>query len=81
MKILLFDMDGVLLESHGYHLALQETVRYMAKVLGLEDLSLSDDDIATFEAGGITNEWDEAAISTALLLEAVWKIAAKRTFP
>jgi phosphoglycolate phosphatase-like HAD superfamily hydrolase len=81
MKILLFDMDGVLLESHGYHLALQETVRYMAKVLGLEDLSLSDDDIATFEAGGITNEWDEAAISTALLLEAVWKIDAKRTFP
>ena len=81
MKILLFDMDGVLLESHGYHLALQETVRYMAKALGFEDLSLSADDIATFEAGGITNEWDEAAISTALLLEEVWKIDPKRTLP
>jgi len=81
MRILLFDMDGVLLESHGYHLALQETVRYMARELGLEDLSLSANDIATFEAGGITNEWDEAAISTALLFETVWKIDSKRTIP
>jgi len=31
------------------------------------------DDIATFESGGITCEWDEAAISTALLLEMAWK--------
>ena len=50
MKILLFDMDGVLLESRGYHLALQETVRIMAIALGFEDRTLSADDIATFEA-------------------------------
>jgi hypothetical protein len=73
MKILLFDMDGVLLESHGYHLALQETVRRMAMALGFGDTSLSSDDIAAFEAGGITSEWDEAAISTALLLETAWR--------
>ena len=72
MKILLFDMDGVLLESRGYHLALQETVRRMALALGFADATLSPDDIAAFEAGGITSEWDEAAISTALLLETVW---------
>ena len=81
MKILLFDMDGVLLESRGYHLALQETVRIMAKALGFEDITLSADDIATFEAGGINKEWDEAAICTALLLEAVWKIDPKRMLP
>ena len=73
MKILLFDMDGVLLEPHGYHLALQETVRRMAMALGFGDITLSSDDIATFEAGGITSEWDEAAISTALLLEMAWQ--------
>ncbi len=73
MKILLFDMDGVLLESRGYHLALQETVRRMARALGFGDATLSTDDIAAFEAGGITSEWDEAAITTMLLLETVWQ--------
>ena len=81
MKILLFDMDGVLLESLGYHMALQETVRIMAKALGFGDLTLSADDIAAFEAGGINKEWDEAAICTALLLEAVWKLDPKRILP
>lgn len=74
-------MDGVLLESRGYHLALQETVRRMALALGFADVSLSMDDIAAFEAGGITSEWDEAAISTALLLEAVWKDEPERGLP
>ena len=73
MKIFLFDMDGVLLESRGYHLALQETVRRMALALGFVNAGLSPEDIATFEAGSITCEWDEAAICTALLLETVWK--------
>jgi hypothetical protein len=81
MKIFLFDMDGVLLESIGYHRALQETVRFMAKALGFGDLALSADEIATFEAGGINNEWDEAAICTALLLEEVWKVDPKRVLP
>ena len=73
MKIFLFDMDGVLLESHGYHLALQETVRRMAQALGFGEATLSPDDIATFESGGITSEWDEAAVSAALLLQTAWK--------
>jgi hypothetical protein len=72
MKIFLFDLDGVLLESRGYHLALQETVRRMAKQLGFGDATLSVDDIAAFEACGITSEWDEAAICTAALLETAW---------
>jgi hypothetical protein len=81
MKIFLFDMDGVLLESRGYHLALQETVRRMAIALGFTDGSLSADDIAAFEAGGITCEWDEAAISTAFMLETLWKEEPERDLP
>ena len=81
MKIFLFDMDGVLLESRGYHLALQETVRQMANALGFGNATLSPDDIAAFEAGGITSEWDEAAISTALLLELVWSEEPERRLP
>ncbi len=81
MKIFLFDMDGVLLESHGYHRALQETVRRMALALGFGEATLSADDIAAFESGGITSEWDEAAISTALLLETVWQDEPGRGLP
>jgi hypothetical protein len=81
MKILLFDMDGVLLESVGYHLALQETVRYVANALGFEGLTLSHEDIATFESSGINKEWDEAAICTALLLEAAWTSDPKQGLP
>jgi len=108
MKIFLFDMDGVLLESHGYHLALQETVHRMALALGfrtpnktalaavpggedpvlsgvllgtLREAGLSAETIATFEAGGITSEWDEAAICTACLLEAAWKNDPGLAFP
>jgi hypothetical protein len=72
MKILLFDMDGVLLESRGYHLALQETIRRIAAALGFRDGTIPVDAIAAFEAGGITSEWDEAAVATAALLKAAW---------
>ncbi|MGB8213312.1 MAG: hypothetical protein WCE68_07110 [Anaerolineales bacterium] len=81
MKIFLFDMDGVLLESHGYHLALQETVCRMARALGFGDVTLSTEDIATFESGGISSEWDEAAISAALLLKTVWEVDPERRLP
>jgi phosphoglycolate phosphatase-like HAD superfamily hydrolase len=73
MKIFLFDMDGVLLESHGYHRALQEILRRMGMALGYGEILLTPDEIAAFEAGGITSEWDTAAICTALLLETAWK--------
>ena len=68
-RIALFDMDGVLLESLGYHIALQETVRQAALELGLNDPPLSMEAIASFEAGGITCEWDEAAICHAVMLK------------
>ncbi len=44
----------------------------MARALGFVDATLTADDIAVFEAGGITCEWDEAAICTALMLEEAW---------
>ncbi len=81
MKILLFDMDGVLLEAHGYHRALQETVSRMASALDMPAVSLSQDTIAAFEAAGITSEWDTAAICSALLLQTVWEIEPERTLP
>ena len=81
MKVFLFDMDGVLLESRGYHLALQETVRRTAMALGVGDFTISPDTIAAFEAGGITSEWDEAAFCAASLLETVWQDEPERGLP
>ena len=73
MKIFLFDMDSVLLEPGGYHMALKETVRRLARALGVADSSLSENHIAAFEARGFTSEWDESAVCAALLLQTAWK--------
>jgi hypothetical protein len=74
MNIFLFDMDGVLVEPLGYHYALVETVRLVAKSLGYGDILLTAQDIADFESAGVSSEWDSSAIYAALLLINAWKI-------
>lgn len=74
MNILLFDMDGVLLEPHGYHRALVETVRLVARALGFGEVRLAPEQIAAFESAGVYSEWDSAAICAALLLQAAWQV-------
>ncbi|MFO8035388.1 MAG: hypothetical protein R6U57_01995 [Anaerolineales bacterium] len=71
--ILLFDMDGVLLQPRGYHKALQETVRLAGQALGFEDPRLTQEDIYTFEAAGITSEWDSSALCLAWMLKEAWQ--------
>jgi hypothetical protein len=67
LNLLLLDMDGVLLRSWGYHRALQETVRLAGRSLGREDARLEDDQIAAFEALGITCEWHSSALCKAVM--------------
>jgi hypothetical protein len=74
MKILVFDMDGVLLEPLGYHQALQETVQLLGTALGFQNLSLKREEIFRFESAGISSEWDSSAICLALMMREVWKI-------
>ncbi len=81
MNILLFDMDGVLLEPHGYHRALQETVRLIGRALGFMDVHLTTRHIAAFEAAGVTSEWDSAAICAALLLTHAWSVFPDASLP
>lgn len=66
-KILIFDMDGVLLRPLGYHRALKETVRLGGQEMGYEDVTLSDAEIAQFEGVGISSEWHSSAACMALL--------------
>ena len=73
MDILLFDLDGVLLNSAGYHRSLMETVRQISQALGFGDRGLTTDEIEAFEARDITAEWDSSAIVAALLLVEAWR--------
>ncbi|RMD92033.1 MAG: hypothetical protein D6814_17515, partial [Calditrichaeota bacterium] len=68
MNIFLFDMDGVLLTPVGYHKALKQTVERVGQMLGFAGVELTTEEIAAFEAAGVTSEWDTAAICSALLL-------------
>ncbi|PJF43764.1 MAG: hypothetical protein CUN55_07410 [Phototrophicales bacterium] len=75
--LLLFDVDGVLIQPSGYKLALRDTVNYFARRMGQADIDLSFEEIATFEACGLTNEWDSAALCVgALVVEVLLKAPA-----
>jgi hypothetical protein len=69
-SLLLFDVDGVLVHPVGYKVALRATLDRFAAQMGQPTQNLSDDEIAVFEACGITNEWDSGAICVAALLTA-----------
>ena len=81
MKILLFDMDGVLLESGGYHRAFQRTVALIGCLLGYQEVELTTQDIDAFEAAGVFSEWDSSAMCAALLLENLWTEHPTLTLP
>lgn len=73
LQLILFDMDGVLVEPHGYHTALKATVKRTGQALGVPQAELTENQIARFETLNITNEWDSAAICAALILIHVWQ--------
>ena len=65
-------MDGVLLQSSGYHRALQDTLAWIGEHLGYLDVRISQEDIDLFESVGLTSEWDSSAICTAFMLLHAW---------
>jgi hypothetical protein len=68
MKLLIFDLDGVLLKPCGYHRALKETVRLAGISTGFGDVLLTDGQIAQFEALGISSEWHSSALCMSVML-------------
>ena len=66
--IILFDVDGVLVENRAYRAGIQRTTQYFSRRLGLQTREPTDHDIDVFEAESITVEWDSCAIVTAALL-------------
>ncbi len=64
MDLLIFDMDGVLVDvSWSYRKAIQQTIGlYLEQCLGLKATLVSNEEITLFKsAGGFNNDWDLTA--------------------
>ncbi|HEY4689946.1 MAG TPA: hypothetical protein VIK33_11585 [Anaerolineae bacterium] len=58
MNILLFDIDGVLVDDRGYRAGVAATVNHFCRLMGQGDLAPDAEAIEVFHAHGYTNEWD-----------------------
>jgi hypothetical protein len=77
--ILLFDVDGVLVENRAYRAAIRQTTAYFAERLGWREAEPTEADIDAFEAESIIVEWDTAAVlAGALLFERLRSLPAAR---
>jgi hypothetical protein len=79
--ILLFDMDGVLLEPRAYHRALRENVAFWGSQLGYSGVELTQAEVHAFESAGITAEWVSGSFCVALLLVGVWELVPDAELP
>ena len=62
---MLLDIDGVLLEAHGYRLACIDTINDLLRQMGQPDLSVDRSVTDAFEAKGISAEWDMVPLTLA----------------
>jgi len=69
LTVTLFDLDGVLIRPGGYRAAVKATVNYFSRKMGLGDLEPAEEELAFFEANGVTSEWDMVPICLAFLIE------------
>lgn len=67
-KIVLLDIDGVLVSHGGYRAALHSTLNYYASLMGLDHFDFTEEKLAELEKRGIFSEWDMAP----LLLGTLW---------
>ena len=74
MRILLFDLDGVLIEPRAYHVALRDTVEQISRALGFDPYQLTRKQIEWIEAAGLTSEWDSSAVCSAMFYKRLWKV-------
>ena len=70
--IVLFDIDGVLVQPAGYRAAVKATMDYFLDRMGVERDVFSEEIAVLFEALGVTSEWDMVPISLAIVLDAVF---------
>jgi hypothetical protein len=67
-KIVLLDIDGVLVSHGGYRAALHSTLNHYASLMGLNHFDFPEEKLAELEKRGIFSEWDMVP----LLLGTLW---------
>ncbi|NDJ35826.1 MAG: hypothetical protein GYB64_14290 [Chloroflexi bacterium] len=67
-SLFLFDVDGVLIYPKGYKEALIAAVNNVAAQMDQDPINLTYEEIAVFEACGLTNEWESLAMCAGLML-------------
>jgi hypothetical protein len=68
MNILLFDVDGVLIEDGGYYAALIKTLAYFNRLMGAGPIVFNSADREQFQSRGYVNEWDLCPLCAGILL-------------
>jgi hypothetical protein len=68
MRFLLLDIDGVLLEPHGYRKSYRDTVNLFLASFGFPELQVDDSIAELFEYYGIPAEWDMVPLTLAAFL-------------
>ncbi len=66
--LLLFDVDGVLIEDGGYYAALIATLNYFNELLGAGPIEFGLPDRDQFQARGYVNEWDLCPLCAGILI-------------
>jgi len=67
-KVILLDVDGVLVTPGGYRAAVSATFKYFARLMGVPNIEIQEEQIVEMERRGIMSEWDMVPI----LLGALW---------
>jgi phosphoglycolate phosphatase-like HAD superfamily hydrolase len=76
MELALFDLDGVLVQPGGYRAAVRATIAVFLNEWGLPTHWLpEEEDLLTFEAQGISGEWDMIPLWLCLVAENVTRLA------
>ncbi len=66
--LLLFDVDGVLIEDGGYYAALIATLNYFNALMGADPIVFGPPDRDQFQSRGYVNEWDLCPLCAGILI-------------
>ena len=72
--VMLFDVDGVLIQPGGYWEAREAAIKYFMDQLAWNILAPSPEIPPLLESYGVTSEWDMIPICLAIILDAAWEM-------
>lgn len=79
--IVLFDLDGVLINPGGYRAAFSTVIQEFLEKSGLKNYKVPKNLPELFESHGVTNEWDMLPLTYAVTLDAAWTESSRKPDP